>query len=110
MPELERAALVAGFAGRGPLLERDSEQLARGVRALADRRADPAAYALARASRRSALFVGAEEALARLLRAADEGGVARERALQAAVLGLLRQTVPRLNPKDGPPGGARHAG
>jgi hypothetical protein len=127
--DLERAALAAAVAGPTPLLERDREALARAVgwlvrvpanelaAAVAEREprreVRAAAYTFGRAARRIALLHGSADALARIGDAADEGGVAREHALGAALLGVIQQTTPTIasgagDPTDGTRAGPGH--
>jgi hypothetical protein len=94
---MDCAVLVAQIE-RGPetLLERDRQALARGCASLLAGRERSASYVLALACRRTCLFRGPEEAIARLDAAADEAGVARESALRAALHGALKATTPKL--------------
>ena len=91
-----RAVIAARLDGAEGLLERDEGARARGFRHLLEGREGPGAYLLAATSRRTALFRGGEEAVDRLLNAADAAGVPHERALRAALLGVLQASVPRV--------------
>src|SRR4051812_10080761 len=85
LDDLECAVLAAGVGGAEPLLERDRAALARGAARLRDGRERSAAFTLARAARTTSMFAGSEEAVARLLEAADAAGIVREQALRAAL-------------------------
>lgn len=93
---LDAAVVAAQVDGRERVLASDMARMRRGLSYLLEERQTTAAYTLALAVRRTALFIGADEAVGRLLAAAEEAGVPAERALGSALLGALRATVPRL--------------
>jgi hypothetical protein len=93
---LSNAALAASIDGREPLLRRDREALARGLRHLTAGRDHAATATLAQAMRRTTMLASATEALAALNAAADAAGIERERALRIAIRGILDATTPKL--------------
>jgi len=90
---LDNAVLAATVdGGPEPLLERDRAGFKRGVESMSAGRERSARHVLAYAVRRTAMFVGADEAVAELLRAADAADADHASILRQTLLGVLDQT------------------